>query len=124
MPKAFSVGDRLKSFVFAFNGIKNAVLTQHNLLIHIVLAIIALLLGFLLKISMVEWISIIIVIGMVMAAEIFNSSIEELVNLISPVKNDKARIIKDMSAGAVLIVAVAAFITGVIIFLPKILRLL
>lgn len=124
MPKRFSIKDRLKSFVYAFNGIKHTLLTQHNFLIHIALTIVAILLGFLLKISNLEWTAIIIVIGMVMAAEIFNSSIEELVNLISPGKTEKARIIKDLAAGAVLILSIAAFITGTIIFLPKILELL
>ncbi|MAE08362.1 MAG: diacylglycerol kinase [Bacteroidetes bacterium] len=122
--KGFSIVDRLKSFVFAIKGIKYTLLTQHNFRIHIVLAIIAIILGFLLKISWLEWISIIIVIGMVLAAEIFNSSIEELMNLISPDKNKIAGIVKDLSAGAVLILAITSFIIGIIIFLPKILELL
>ncbi len=88
------------------------------------MAIIAVLLGFMLKISNVEWISIIIVIGMVLAVEIFNSSIEELTDLVSPDKNKLAGIIKDLSAGAVLILAITAFIVGIIIFLPKIIELL
>ncbi len=124
MSKTFSIADRLKSFVYAFKGIKYSVLTQHNFQIHIALAIIAVLLGFLLKITVLEWVSIIIVIGMVLAAEIFNTSIEELVNLVSPEKNKKAGVIKDLTAGAVLILAIAAFITGTIIFLPKIIELL
>ena len=124
MSKPFSIADRLRSFVYAFKGIKYSVLTQHNFQIHIVLAIIAVLLGFLLKITVLEWVSIIIVIGMVLAAEIFNTSIEELVNLVSPERNKKAGVIKDLAAAAVLILAIAAFITGMIIFLPKIIELL
>lgn len=124
MTKGFSIKERLKSFVYALNGIKYTLLTQHNFQIQITLALIAILLGFLLEISWFEWISIIIVIGMVLAAEIFNSSIEELTNLISPEKNKIAGIVKDISAGAVLILAISALITGTIIFLPKILALL
>lgn len=124
MAKGGSIVDRLKSFVFAFKGIKYTLRTQHNFRIHTTLALIAILLGFLLNISWLEWISIIIVIGIVLAAEVFNSSIEELTNLVSPDKNKKAGIIKDLSAGAVLILALSAFITGTIIFLPKILALL
>lgn len=124
MTKGFSIKERLKSFVYALNGIKYTLLTQHNFQIQITLALIAILLGFLLEISWLEWISIIIVIGMVLAAEIFNSSIEELTNLISPEKNKIAGIVKDISAGAVLILAISALITGTIIFLPKILALL
>ncbi len=124
MIKGFSIINRLKSFGFAFKGIKYTLQTQHNFRIHIVLAIIAILLGFLLSISLLEWISIIIVIGIVLSAEIFNSSIEELTNLISPEKNKIAGIVKDLSAGAVLILAITSFIIGIIIFLPKILELL
>ena len=124
MSKPFSIAERLKSFVYAFKGIKYSVSTQHNFQIHIALAIIAVLLGFLLKITALEWVSIIIVIGLVLAAEIFNTSIEELVNLVSPEKNKKAGITKDLAAGAVLILSVTALITGIIIFLPKIIELL
>ena len=124
MSKKFSITDRLKSFGYAINGLRYSIRTQHNILIHIILAIIAITLGFLLKINSFEWIAIIIVIGLVISAEIFNTSIEELVNLVSPHKNEKAGIIKDLAAGAVLILAITAFITGLIIFLPKIIILL
>ncbi len=124
MSKKISIADRLKSFGYAINGIRYSIRTQHNILIHIILAIIAITLGFLLKINSFEWIAIIIVIGLVISAEIFNTSIEELVNLVSPHKNEKAGIIKDLAAGAVLILAITAFITGLIIFLPKIIILL
>lgn len=124
MMKKFSVKDRLRSFVYAYNGIKYTYVTQHNFLIHIVFALIAILLGIILGISNLEWIAIIIVIGLVLTAEIFNSSIEELVNLLSPERNVKAGVIKDLAAGAVLISAIAAFLTGAIIFLPKIFELL
>jgi len=124
MSKKFSITDRLKSFGYAINGLRYSIRTQHNILIHIILAIIAITLGFLLNISNFEWIAIIIIIGLVISAEIFNTSIEELVNLVSPHKNEKAEIIKDLAAGAVLILAITAFITGLIIFLPKIIILL
>jgi len=114
---------RLKSFSYAFNGIKYAILTQHNFYIHIFLTTIAILLGFLLKINNNEWIAIIIVIGLVISAEIFNTAIEEIVNLVSPEKNKKAGIIKDLAAGAVLTLATVALITGIIIFLPKLIAL-
>lgn len=124
MTKGFSIKARLRSFVYAFNGIKYTLFTQQNFRIQVTLAIVAILLGFLLKISLIEWLAIIIVIGMVLGAEIFNSSIEELTNLISPEKNKIAGIVKDISAGAVLILAISALIIGTIIFLPKIIILL
>jgi diacylglycerol kinase (ATP) len=124
MPKGFSMLARLKSFGYAFNGIKYALTTQHNFYIHVTLTIVAIILGFILKISNTEWIAIVIVIGLVISAEIFNTAIEELVNLVSPKKNKKAGIIKDLAAGAVLVLAMAALITGTIIFLPKLIILI
>ena len=124
MPKKFSITDRLKSFIYAFKGIKYTLFTQQNFLIHVILSVLAILSGYFLKISTLEWISIIIVIGMVLSAEIINTSIEELVNLMSPEKNKTAGVIKDLAAGAVLILAITAFVIGTIIFLPKIIDLL
>ena len=124
MSKSFSIKERLKSFGYAIAGVKYMLFTQHNFLIHITLTSIAILLGFLLKISNIEWVAIIIVIGLVMSAEIFNTAIEEIVNFISPQKNEKAGVIKDLAAGAVLVLSMVALITGIIIFLPKIIQIL
>lgn len=115
---------RLKSFIYAFNGIRLVAISQPNFIIHIVGALLAILLGIILKISINEWLSIIIVIGVVLAAEIINSAIEDIVNFISPEKNQLAGKIKDMAAGAVLVTAIMALIVGIIIFLPKLLLLL
>jgi len=124
MSKKFSITERVRSFGYAINGIKYTLLTQHNFFIHITLTAIAIILGFLLDISKNEWVAIIIVIGLVLSAEVLNTAIEEIVNLISPQKNKKAGIIKDLAAGAVLLLAIASLLTGLIIFLPKIIALL
>ena len=71
------------------------------------------------RISNTEWLVVIICIGMVVASEIINSSIEELVNFISPERNQKAGLIKDLAAAAVLVTAVIAAVCGLIIFIPK-----
>ncbi len=124
MSKTFSIKERLKSFGYAIAGLKFMFFSQHNFLIHIVLAAIAVLLGFMLNISSIEWVAIIIVISLVISAEILNTAIEEIVNFISPQKNKKAGIIKDLAAGAVLVLSMGALITGIIIFLPKIIQIL
>jgi diacylglycerol kinase (ATP) len=124
MAKPFSIADRLKSFVHAYNGIKYVLLTQHNFIIHLCLLLIAIILGFYLKINTSEWIAIIIVAGLVLFAEIINTAIEKLVDFIEPNNNKVAGLIKDIAAGAVLVLAMAALITGTLIFLPKILELL
>jgi len=124
MSKPFSIYDRLRSFVVAFNGISVTLRTEHNFIIHIFLAIFAIALGFCLQISSLEWVAIVIVISMVLAAELINTSIEIIVDMVSPERNKQAGIIKDIAAGAVLITAIGALITGLIIFGPKLLELI
>ena len=69
MSKKFFITHRLKSFIYAFYGLRYTILTQHNFIIHLVLAIIAIVLGFYLNINSMEWVAIIIVIGLVLSAE-------------------------------------------------------
>ena len=71
------------------------------------------------QISRLEWITIVVVIGMVLAAEAVNSSIEALADLVSPEYNEAIKRTKDLAAGAVLLVAIAAAVVGCIIFIPK-----
>lgn len=115
---------RIKSFGFAFKGIKTAFKKGYNLHIQIFAAVIATLLGFVLNITITEWVVIILCIGLVLSAEIFNSAIEQLTDLVSPERNEKAGKVKDLAAGAVLVSAIASAIIGLIIFLPKILKYL
>ena len=70
------------------------------------------------NLTMNEWLWVISAIAMVLVAELFNSSIEKLVDLVSPAFNPKAGIVKDIAAAAVLITAVAAAIIGILIFYP------
>jgi len=120
----FSSRKRLQSFVYAYRGILYLLRTQHNAWIHLAFAFIAILLGVCFSISQIEWIAILICIGIVFAAEAINTSIELLCDARFTEYDKRAEIIKDTAAGAVLIVSVAAAIVGVIIFLPKLLLLL
>ena len=108
----FSIKKRLKSFTYAGKGIKSFVCREHNVWIHMAV--------FFFEIHRIEWIAIIICIGVVIAAEAFNTAIEKLVNLTSPEWNPIAGEVKDIAAGAVLICAVAAAIVGLVIFIPYI----
>lgn len=109
------------SFKYAFNGVFALFKSERNMRIHSIATLVVIILGFCLKISSGEWCLIVICIGFVFTAEAFNTAIEKIVNKISPEKNDAAGLIKDISAGAVLISAIAALIIGLIIFIPKIL---
>jgi len=110
---------RLKSFQYAWRGVK-LLFREPNAKIHLAAAILAITLGFLLKINLIEWAIIIIVIGLVLMAELFNTTIEKLSDRVTTEQDDKIEKIKDMSAGAVLIIAITAAIVGCVIFIPKI----
>ena len=119
-PQKFSIKKRFKSFSYAFGGLKTALKEEHNARIHIAAALLALLFAFLLDINKYEWIAVIFAIGLVFAMELVNSAIENTADFISLEKHDTIRKIKDLSAAAVLVSAVAALIIGLLIFLPKI----
>ena len=111
------------SFRYAMSGIAYFFRTQMNARIHLVALFLVIILGFLLHVSLSEWLWLTVVSGLVFTAEAFNTSIEILVDLVSPEWNQKAGKIKDVAAGAVLITAVAAVIIASLIFIPKILIL-
>ena len=117
--KKFSFRDRLKSFVYAWAGIKAVLRTEHNTWIHLGFTILSIVLGFVMLISRVEFLALIAVIAMVWVTELFNTCIEKIMDLVSIEKHPRVKIIKDMAAAAVLVAAIAAIVTGAIIFIPK-----
>ena len=117
--KKFSFRDRLKSFVYAWEGIKAVLRTEHNTWIHLGLTILSMVLAFVMLISRVEFLALIAVIAMVWVTELFNTCIEKIMDLVSIEKHPRVKIIKDMAAAAVLVAAIAAIVTGAIIFIPK-----
>jgi diacylglycerol kinase len=114
----------IRGFGYALNGIWHATATQLNFRVHLVAGIIALCAGCALHISKDEWLWIILCIAMVLMAELFNTALEFLTDLVSPEYNKKAGLVKDMGAGAVLITAICALVIGLIIFVPKLLVLI
>ncbi|MEP7170945.1 MAG: diacylglycerol kinase family protein [Bacteroidota bacterium] len=110
----------IKSFAYAFKGLKEAAGTQPNFKFHIVSAILVIAGGLLFKIAGIEWALIFFAIGMVTAAECFNTALEYLTNLVSPQQNVMAGKVKDLSAAGVLICSFSAAVVGLIIFVPKI----
>lgn len=108
-----------RGFKYAFKGLHYAFKTQINFKIHTVFACLAIVLGVLLRLSVAEWLWIIASVGLMLITELINTSIEVLVDLVSPEFNPKAGIVKDVSAGAVLVAAFLAVIIGICIFVPK-----
>jgi len=122
--KSFSFRQRLRSFRYAFRGILFMAKTQHNFWIHLAIAVLVIVAGFLFCISLIEWVLVIFAIGLVLSAEAFNSAIEQLTDLISPDIHPRAGRVKDLAAGAVLLTAMAAALIGLLIFVPKIMAIL
>lgn len=113
-----------KSFKYAFEGILYTLKYEQNMLIHIMATILVILLGLIVKLSIIEWLFCILFIGIVIATELINSSIEAVVDLISPDKNSLAKVAKDTASGAVLVFALTSLVGGLMIFVPKIIILL
>jgi diacylglycerol kinase len=110
----------INSFKYAIEGIIASFKSERNMKIHVLATIIVVILGLILKINIVEWCFCIISIVLVISAELLNTAIENIVDMISTEKNEKAKLVKDISAGAVLVLAIGALIIGMIIFIPKI----
>jgi len=113
-----------KSFKYAFEGIKITFKNEPNFRIQLILALLSIFLGIILKISQTEWLILTIVIFLVLLLELINSSLEAFVDLVSPEINEKAKIAKDTSAGAVLVASILSLVIGIVLFLPKIITLL
>jgi diacylglycerol kinase len=118
--KKFSMHARIASFKPAIRGTKFVLMNEHNARIHLGAALAAIILGIVLKIGKAEWLVILLCIGLVLAFEIMNSAVEKMVDFISPGINDKARLIKDIAAGSVLVAAVVSLMAGLIIFIPHV----
>ena len=110
----------INSFKFAGVGIFTALKKERNMKIHFFAMILVIILGIVFKIEPLEWIICVIMFGGVIGAEMFNTAIETVVDLVTPYKNEKAKIAKDVAAGGVLVWAIAAAVVGAIVFVPKV----
>ena len=124
MKKVLSIKRLRKSFGYAFKGIDDVIKHEPNMKIHVVVAILVVFMAFILKVSIIEWIILVLLIGAVLAAETINTTIENLVDMYTKEYDEKAKIVKDTAAGTVLILAITSSIIGLIIFIPKIIYLL
>jgi diacylglycerol kinase (ATP) len=110
---------RLNSFGFAIKGIKSAFISEPHVKIQFFFAMAAITAGLILDISRMEWCLVILCIALVITGELFNTAIEKIMDHVSPEHHPTVGYIKDISAGAVLIIATAAAMTGLLIFLPR-----
>ena len=109
------------SFSHAYDGIIYALLRERNMHVHAVMAVLVMACGVLFDISYSEWLACLILIALVISTELINTAIEAVVDLITTEENKLAKVAKDTSAGAVLVVSVFAAFIGLVIFIPKLL---
>jgi len=120
MSKAHST---IESFGYAFDGIKTAFRKEPNFRIHSSVGVAAIILAGVLGFNSYEWIILVFTIFLVLVLELINTSLETLVDLVSPEISEKAKVAKDVSAAAVFLTTTFAALVGVFLFLPKILKL-
>ena len=110
----------IKSFGFAFQGLLYTIKTQRNFRIHLIATFIVLCCSAYYHIEMLEFLILLICIGLVLFAELVNTSIETIVDLVSPDYHKLAKITKDTAAASVLVLVMISALIGTIIFLPYI----
>jgi diacylglycerol kinase len=120
----FSLRKRIKSFGYAFNGLKIMFREEHNSRIHLFFACIVIGLMFIFSLSAAEYGLLIFAIGLVFAAELFNSALENMADHLNPEQHENIKKVKDLSAAAVLVSAITAFAIGCVVLLPKIIYLI
>ena len=112
----------IRSFAYAFNGIKICFTSEVNFKIHIVIAIFTIVSGLVFRISGIEWLAVTFCIAFVTAMEMINTALEKLCDMVHQDIHPVIKMIKDIAAGAVLLAAIGSLITGTFIFLPKLMN--
>lgn len=107
------------SFKYAWKGLISAFETERNMKIHVIIMFLVIISGIFFKINVFEWIICVMCFASVIGAELLNTAIETTVDIAMPERNEKAKLAKDISAGAVLVIAIGSAIIGLMIFIPK-----
>lgn len=109
----------MRSFRYAFSGLLHFFFEEHNAIVHLLATIVVSLLIIYFRIGGYELLALVIVTGGVWVAELLNTAIEQVMNVVSPERHPKVKYIKDLAAAAVLVAAMVALITAGIIFIPR-----
>ena len=123
-PKSLDKKKLRNSFKHAFNGVRLCIKDEQNMLIHFTVATLVIISGFIFKISKMEWIICLILIGNVMMMELLNTAIENTCDAVTEENNKYIKIAKDTAAGAVLVISIVSAIIGLMIFIPRIMEMI
>jgi len=118
MSREHSVG---KSFSYAISGFGLALKNEPNIRIHLAVSLVAIIAAYFLRFSRNEWVILFFTIAFVLVLELINTTLEAIVDIVSPKFRPEAKFAKDVSAAAVLVSAILSLIVGAFLFLPKIL---
>lgn len=124
LPQKHGWAKFIAGFGYAFQGLWYSLRTQINMQVHLAIAVLAIALGIVLRVSAVEFAMIFVAIAGVLIAEMFNTVIELCIDLASPEYHPLAKIAKDVSAGAVLVSAILAIVIALFVFGPHLWALL
>ena len=113
----------VKSFNYAFRGLVKTFREEQNLKIQTIAGLIIIILAWYFQISRLEWLILILVIGLVILMEIINSAVERITDVLKPRINSYVKEIKDIMAAAVMLASLLAVIVGLIIFWPYFLKI-
>ena len=113
-----------QKFGHAFRGLRRALRTQHSFAVHLAVAAVVVLVATALRVSATDWALLVLVIGLVLVAETFNTAVESLARAVDTRFHPRLRDALDIASGAVLLAAGTAVVIGLIVFLPQFLRLL
>ena len=124
MPRhPFTLTGRLRSFRFAFAGIRLMLLNEHNAWLHAAATVLVIVLGLTLHVSRGDWCLLTLAVVSVWVAEALNTAFEFLCNVASPDFHPMVEKAKDVAAGAVLLAAIGATAVGLLVFVPALARL-
>ncbi len=114
----FTLHGRIRSFAFAFSGVRYIFASEHNMWLHAAAAVFAVALGVIVGLSIEEWRWVVLAVGWVWMAEAFNTAIERLADAVTLERDPRIGLVKDLAAAAVLISAAGAALIGALVFVP------
>lgn len=122
--KQFGMKKQLNNFKYCFDGMIYALTNEQSMMSHFIIAFLTIILGFIVKLSRNEWFLVILLIALVIALEFINTAIEAVCDMVMPDIHPLAKIAKDTSSAAVFVMAMAALIIGLLIYIPRIIEML